>query len=140
MTTSSGAVLVTRDRRHHGVIPPRGMTDVTFSRLHEGFFGRMFRSLPPFEPEDDDLVSLGCTMFEESGTDEEKDGQNTSSIAAGYTYLGQFIDHDLTFDPTSRMQRQNDPDALRNFRTPRFDLDSIYGAGPEDEPYLYADA
>ncbi|HSS56609.1 MAG TPA: heme peroxidase family protein [Solirubrobacteraceae bacterium] len=67
--------------------------------------------------------------------------QNTSTqnlwLPAGYTYLGQFIDHDITFDPTSKLDRDNDPAALRNFRTPRFDLDSLYGAGPLDQPFLY---
>jgi hypothetical protein len=37
----------------------------------------------------------------------------------------------------SSLQRQNDPDALHNFRTPRFDLDSLYGRGPSDQPYMY---
>ncbi len=58
-------------------------------------------------------------------------------IPAGYTYLGQFIDHDITFDPTSKLQRDNDPRALVNFRTPRLDLDSLYGSGPRDQPFLY---
>src|SRR5262249_27898883 len=43
------------------------------------------------------------------------------------------------FDPTSKLQRDNDPDGLQNFRTPRFDLDSIYGRGPDDSPFLYQD-
>ena len=59
------------------------------------------------------------------------------NLPAGYTYLGQFIDHDVTFDPTSQLERDNDPDALVNFRTPRFDLDSLYGSGPRDQPFLY---
>ncbi|HEX6025035.1 MAG TPA: heme peroxidase family protein [Solirubrobacter sp.] len=59
------------------------------------------------------------------------------AIPAGFTYLAQFIDHDITFDPTSQLQKRNDPDALVNFRTPRLDLDSLYGAGPADQPYLY---
>lgn len=58
-------------------------------------------------------------------------------IPAGYTYLGQFIDHDITFDPASSLLRSNDPNALHNFRTPRFDLDNVYGEGPDDEPFLY---
>src|SRR5205807_10087926 len=66
------------------------------------------------------------------GTDEEESG-----IPALYTYLGQFIDHDLTFDPTSSLQKQNDPDALVDFRTPAFDLDNVYGRGPDDQPYMY---
>ena len=38
-----------------------------------------------------------------------------------------------------RLHCQNDPDALIDFRMPRFDLDSVYGRGPDDQPYLYAD-
>jgi len=44
-----------------------------------------------------------------------------------------------SFDPVSSLQRQNDPDALVNFRTPRLDLDSVYGRGPADDPFLYED-
>ena len=62
---------------------------------------------------------------------------DNTSVVAGYTYLGQFIDHDITFDATSKLERDNDPLALENFRTPRLDLDSLYGAGPEDQPFLY---
>jgi hypothetical protein len=58
-------------------------------------------------------------------------------IPAGYTYFGQFVDHDITFDPASVLERDNDPEALVNFRTPRFDLDSLYGSGPADQPFLY---
>ena len=58
-------------------------------------------------------------------------------IPSGYTYLGQFVDHDITFDPVSSLDRVNDPDALNTFRTPRFDLDSLYGRGQADSPYLY---
>jgi hypothetical protein len=58
-------------------------------------------------------------------------------IPAGFTYLGQFIDHDITFDPVSKLDRLADPKALRNFRTPRLDLDSVYGSGPVAQPFLY---
>ncbi|HWN72927.1 MAG TPA: peroxidase family protein, partial [Solirubrobacterales bacterium] len=72
-------------------------------------------------------------MLEPDGAGGEFDGP----IPAGYTYLGQFIDHDITFDPVSSLQRQNDPDALHDFRTPRLDLDSLYGDGPNNNPYLF---
>jgi hypothetical protein len=58
-------------------------------------------------------------------------------IPAGFTYLAQFIDHDITFDPTTALERRVDPDALVNFRTPRFDLDSLYGSGPQVHSFLY---
>lgn len=119
------------DGRFHGVDEPRGLGAVARSALYDGFFGRMFRHLPPLEPSDEQLERLAETMVDTGDT------AGDSRIPAGYTYLGQFIDHDLTFDPTSSLQRRNDPDALHNFRTPRFDLDSLYGGGPIDEPFLY---
>lgn len=60
-----------------------------------------------------------------------------SNRPAGYTYLGQFIAHDMSFDPTSIRERQADLKYLRNFRTPALDLDSVYGGGPAVNPYLY---
>ena len=89
----------------------------------------------PFPRPFPDTGKLFDTVFGESEADDEN-----PVIPAGYTYFGQFIDHDLTFDPNSSLQKMNDPDALEDFRTPRFDLDSLYGRGPDDQPYLYQDA
>src|SRR5439155_9440801 len=66
-----------------------------------------------------------------------QDDEENAGIPSGYTYLGQFIDHDITFDPSSSLMQQNDPDALVDYRTPRLDLDSVYGRGPADQPYMY---
>ena len=66
----------------------------------------------------------------------DKSTENTW-IAAGYTYLGQFVDHDITFDATSHRKPADDPRRLVNFRTPRLDLDSLYGSGPVVHPFLY---
>ena len=60
------------------------------------------------------------------------DGE-TSDVPAGFTYLGQFIDHDLTFDKTNVMLgTQINPSVLLQARSPSLDLDSLYGAGPQD--------
>jgi hypothetical protein len=60
-------------------------------------------------------------------------GGGPSQIPAGFTYLGQFIDHDLTFDRTNVMLGQNvSPADLLQARSPSLDLDSLYGAGPTD--------
>ena len=53
------------------------------------------------------------------------------------TFVGQFIDHDMTFDAASRLGMPTDPADARNGRTPAFDLDSVYGAGPVAQPELY---
>jgi len=113
------------------------------SQTFEGRFGRMFRSLHParFGATDSDaelnLKALGNAM--KGGDDPPKDGPDgeESGIPALYTYLGQFIDHDITFDPNSSLQKANDPDGLVDFRTPAFDLDNVYGRGPNDQPYMY---
>lgn len=102
----------------------------------------MFRALrPAFDPSDDSLeplfTNLGAKMINDF--DPPKDGADDeeSGIPALYTYLGQFVDHDITFDPASSLQQANDPDALVDFRTPAFDLDNVYGRGPDDQPYMY---
>jgi heme peroxidase len=60
-------------------------------------------------------------------------GGGTGSVPAGYTYLGQFVDHDLTFDKTTVALGTNvPPSELEQGRSPSLDLDSLYGAGPGD--------
>jgi hypothetical protein len=126
----------------HG-LPLRGLMSTKNSPLFEGRFGRMFRSLPPANfgsTEAENIANLTRLADAMSADfDPPKDGKDDeeSGIPAMYTYLGQFIDHDITFDPASSLQKQNDPDALLDFRTPAFDLDNVYGRGPDDQPYMY---
>lgn len=127
----------------------RGDSNVPRSDSLDGRFGRMFRTLSPARHTQPDLLLLAQNMtaaLEDPPTPEDQidDEENTGTatdpgISAGYTYFGQFIDHDLTFDPNSSLEKQNDPDALVDYRTPRFDLDNLYGRGPDDQPYLYRD-
>jgi Animal haem peroxidase len=122
--------------RHHGFRTrglSKGIAAVPEGPLFEGRFGRMFRRLPVFDVEDNDLLELADSMRQTGVID-------NLNIPAGFTYLGQFVDHDITFDPNSSLQRMNDPEGLVNFRTPRFDLDSLYGRGPVETPYLYDQA
>ena len=123
-------------------VTPRGL-DATRSRLFQGRFGRMFRNLPPAvfgATDDDNVANLSALADKMSATpDPAKDGPDgeESGIPALYTYLGQFIDHDITFDPVSLLTKAQDPDGLVDFRTPALDLDNVYGRGPGDQPYLY---
>ena len=125
--------------RIHGVL--RGLDRVPASSQHEGRFGRLFRTLPAARFTEADLAALAAAMVAEAEATQtpetEVDAEENTGISAGHTYFGQFIDHDLTFDPESSLQKANDPDALVDFRTPRFDLDCLYGRGPDDQPYLY---
>jgi hypothetical protein len=127
---------------HHGK-PLRGLMTTAKSPSFQGRFGRMFRSLPAAVYGKDDaesranLMTLGDAMT--SGFDAPKDGFDAeeSGIPALYTYFGQFIDHDITFDPMTTLIQHSDPDALTDFRTPALDLDNVYGRGPGDQPYMY---
>ena len=96
----------------------RGITLPRSSLLFEGRFGRIFRALMPAEFGDDDQktpINLNALTAEIVGVeDQAKDGADAeeSGVPALYTYLGQFVDHDLTFDPANSLQQQNDIDAL----------------------------
>ncbi|MEA2220612.1 MAG: hypothetical protein QOJ35_3238 [Solirubrobacteraceae bacterium] len=116
----------------HGTAVPRGQDPG--AGIPGGRFGRMFPHLPPCEPTDAEIDALVACMRPPHGY---VPADNIEQVPAGYTYFGQFVDHDITFDPLSHLQRRNDPHALVNFRTPRFDLDSLYGSGPKDQPFLY---
>jgi Animal haem peroxidase len=100
--------------------------------LPAGRFGRMFPKLDACNVSDQAIGELVTWMG-----DQTRSQPSNPRIPAGFTYLGQFIDHDITFDPASKLDQIIDPLALENFRTPRLDLDSVYGAGPVAQPFLY---
>ena len=61
-----------------------------------------------------------------------------STVPAGFTYVGQFVDHDITFDISSTLDAATDANTVNNMRTPALELDSLYGRGPALDPFLYA--
>jgi hypothetical protein len=120
----------------------------------QGRFGRLFPTLPPFAADTplirDALAELGAAGGPMDPTDDLSDpitlitdpaksahNPDNPTIVAGFTFLGQFLDHDMTFDPTSSLARRQDPESIRNFRIPALDLDSVYGSGPGASPQLY---
>jgi hypothetical protein len=127
----------------HGETHIRGSNPPRSQFHHEGRFGRLFPELPPFAADTEavraalrELGKKGGLMDAGDGTPTAKNEDNPD-ISAGFTFLGQFIDHDLTFDPTSSLERQNDPEGITNFRTPTLELDNVYGSGPTASPHLY---
>ena len=88
-----------------------------------------------------DLKALAQLAEQMKGeVDTVKDGPDPEEnlfVPAGYTYFGQFIDHDLTFDSTSSLNPKNKKAIPTTLRTPRLDLDCLYGDGPEAQPYMY---
>jgi len=117
----------------------RGMYLTSKNRLAEGRFGAMFKKLPAFSPPDSLLDGLARTMVEADTSDIflAKTANEGGRLFAGFTFIGQFIDHDITLDTTPFDDQQADPDAKVNFRTPRYDLDSVYGGGPTNQPQFY---
>ncbi|MBA2488932.1 MAG: peroxidase, partial [Chloroflexi bacterium] len=120
----------------------------------QGRFGRLFPTLPPFAADTplirDALAELGAKGGPMDAVDDLSDpitlitdpaksvnNPDNPRMAAGFTFLGQFLDHDMTFDPTSSLARRQDPESIRNFRIPALDLDSVYGSGPNASPHLY---
>ena len=121
-------------------------------------FGRMFPRLSAFAPATDRtraaLSELGAPGGLLDANDDLSKGPvllitdaslsannpNNPIHTAGTTFLGQFVDHDITFDTTSRMGVPTDPATSLNSRTPSLDLDSVYGAGPAASPQLHDQA
>jgi hypothetical protein len=99
----------------------------------KGYYSRLFGK--PSDPiprsQEAKLVALGNSMRYEV----EREGTLTPRV--GFTYFGQFIGHDLTQDSTPLEGPYPEPEHTPNYRTPSFDLDHVYGGGPEKSPHLY---
>lgn len=140
--------------RRHGHMN-RG-DNAPLSRYHEqGRFGRIFGGLPAFAHDTPDvrkaLMDFGAPGGPLDAADDptasavdlivnanlNTNNPNNPKMTAGMTFLGQFIDHDITLDTTSSLEQQVDPEAIQNFRTPTLELDNIYGQGPLNSPHLY---
>src|SRR5882757_7311403 len=113
-------------------------TVVSFDGIFGARFGRLFPKSTAGQFKHDALVKLANQMVSPFDAPKDSPDDEESGIPSLYTYLGQFIDHDITFDPNGSFQKQKDPDATEDFRTPAFDLDNVYGRGPGDQPYMYA--
>jgi Animal haem peroxidase len=131
--------------------PARSATAVTSPTT----FGRMFPTLPAFAAATDkvraDLTDLGRAGGLLDARDDLAAGPvllitdpslsagnpNNAAHTAGTTFVGQFIDHDVTFDTSSKLGVPTEPSSVRNARSPSLDLDSVYGAGPSGSAQLY---
>jgi hypothetical protein len=120
-----------------------------------GRFGRMFQDLPSFAPPTDSVRGALMEMGKAGGLMDAQDdlaagpvelivdpnlslnNPNNTTHTAGTTFMGQFLDHDITFDATSPLGQPTPPVTAPNSRTPAFDLDTIYGNGPAASPTLY---
>jgi hypothetical protein len=93
----------------------------------------LFESLAPLDSEDEALHALGGPG---GICDDDADASTDAEMAAGWPFFGQFIAHDITAD-RSPLGHRADPEQIENFRTPRANLEGVYGAGPTGSPYLF---
>ncbi|HKQ35991.1 MAG TPA: heme peroxidase family protein [Nitrospiraceae bacterium] len=118
-------------------------------------FTRMFPDLPPYTSPTDTARDQAKKLGEKGGPIDALDNltdpiqsivnpavfspnnPDNPSMTAGVTFFGQFLDHDITLDPRSALLERSNPAKTINFRTAAFDLDSVYGEGPEGSPELY---
>ena len=124
-------------------------------RHADNMFTRMFPELPPFAAQDDRVRNAVALLGAKDGPLDARDNlsdpiqsivnqpvfspnnRDNTAMTAGVTFFGQFLDHDITFDRRSVLTSNAEPGRTRNFRTAAFDLDSLYGEGPERSAELY---
>ena len=131
---------------------------------NSGLFGRLFPQLPPFAGVNSKVTAALMAVGQQGGildalddlaagpkaliVDPAVNGNPTSTnpygtnpdnptMTAGSTFVGQFTDHDITFDQTSQLGVTQNPLTSPNARTPALDLDSVFGGGPGIRPDLY---
>jgi hypothetical protein len=101
----------------------------------------MFPGLSAFHYSDQAAADLAAAMQNPTpdlpGTDRGTP-DDSSTLPAEYTYLGQFIDHNLDFDETVQPSANVNPSTLTNFESFRFDLNNVFGDGPSVDPQMYA--
>jgi hypothetical protein len=122
---------------HSCIIAPHLKDEL--STAEGGKYGRMFPDLPSPQTDKTILLTLGqsgSVMDAAVRPDNTGATSDNPRIPAGWTFFGQFIAHDITADRSLLLHHARLKE-LRNFRTPRLDLESLYSAGPVGSPYLY---
>jgi hypothetical protein len=107
--------------------PPQGSSD------GYGRMGRMFPGLPSSAASAEALAVLSGAIASAG----QQGMADNPELPAGYTFLGQFVGHDITFDTTGYGASRTDPGAAEEYRPPRLNLDGVYGRGPGADPGLY---
>jgi len=110
----------------------------THSSVRAFRYGRMFEK-SAFFPDAKALMALGAEAMHSTPPPNDDDPLDLkeeihTSLPAGYTYLGQFVTHDITFDRTEGLATgELSASLIRQGRTPSLELDSLYGMGPLSE-------
>ncbi|XVU29361.1 peroxidase family protein [Actinoplanes sp. CA-054009] len=102
-------------------------------------YGRMFPGLEPLGADPKLLMRAGDTggiCDAAPLLDRLNPGGDDAAEAAGWPFFGQLIAHDITAD-RSPLAGGIDPEALKNARAPKLNLEMLYSDGPIGSPYLF---
>ena len=119
----------------HCLSPARGQKPID-APIGPAMYGRLFPDLPSFSAEQELLFALGRAGGLCDCGDEADEPASLGSEAAGWPFFGQFVAHDITAD-RSAPQAHADLSQLRNARSPRLNLECLYGDGPVGHPFLF---
>ncbi|TDE35690.1 peroxidase family protein [Actinomadura sp. 6K520] len=131
-------------------VPTRKEDGQTPQVSKSGYYSRMFGDLRAFTPSDDALRKLGAPCGPMDANPPEKgaclsgyakvaDGQLMKDLPSGYTYFGQFLDHNITFQADATFDPGNKPEQNPNYRSGRVSLEHVYGLGPQTQSFVYFD-
>lgn len=98
-------------------------TNIPHGSVPSQSFNRLFNNLSPLIATQKDLEILANTMLDPVA----RGPIQGSLLPAGYTYFGQFIDHDITHDSTTTLTNPANLNTLVNDQTSFFDLSCLYG-------------
>jgi hypothetical protein len=99
-------------------------------------YARMFPGLPSFQAEEQFLYALGRIGGLCDCKDIADSPDSLGDSDAGWPIFGQFTAHDITAD-RSVLREHTNTGELRNARSPKLNLESLYGDGPVGHPFLY---
>lgn len=99
-------------------------------------YARMFPELPPFQADEQFLHALGRAGGLCDCGDLGDSPDSLGNIAAGWPIFGQFVAHDITAD-RSTLRSHTNIEELHNVRSPKLNLEALYGDGPTGHPFLY---
>ena len=125
---------------HHGNVYRSGDAPPSSTFYDQGKFGRLFQNLPAFSSDSPALRAALLKIGERNGVMDAKDdltqapqnlilqqpllanNPDNPDLTAGMTFLGQFLDHDMTLDSLPLPVDSVDPNTIVNDRDQRLNL------------------
>jgi hypothetical protein len=121
--------------RNHCLSPARARVAID-APLGPTTYARMFPELPSFQADEQFLHALGRAGGICDCGDVDDSSDSLGATAAGWPIFGQFVAHDITADRSTLRSHTNTAE-LHNVRSPKLNLENLYGDGPTGHPFLY---